>query len=268
MFHGTPPLDLPISQLVSFKALTNSPEFKLVSSTDRETLLRLGIEVSGLGSCSIYTTCQSKRIGRISIAASPESSITFLCDNLNSTGIFNASIRALGKDCAVVVAAPIVGITNISDLFLRRSGQTLFWGAGATCVGASIEMEGAESKVLIGDDCMISSGVWIRNHDMHTMFDLRTNEIINPPPSTLVLEQHVWVGQDALLLGVATVGYGSIIGAKSLLKTSVPSCSMWAGTPARLLRDNVSWCRSVRGISSQTKQRLSDLDSINASLQS
>jgi acetyltransferase-like isoleucine patch superfamily enzyme len=91
--------------------------------------------------------------------------------------------------------------------------------------------------------------VWLRNYDMHAMHDLRTGARISRPPLDTVIERHVWLGQDALLLNCACVGKGSIIGARSVVKGVVPQRVVAAGTPARVVREGVSWGRHPYGMS-------------------
>ena len=51
---------------------------------------------------------------------------------------------------------------------------------------------------------------------------------------------HVWVGQDALILKGTQIGSGSIIGAKALVAgKKIQSNSLWGGVPAQLIRDDV-----------------------------
>ena len=54
-------------------------------------------------------------------------------------------------------------------------------------------------------------------------------------------ERHVWVGRDVGILCAEKIGYGSIIGAKSLVKTNIDPTSCYAGIPAKKIRRNVSW---------------------------
>ncbi|ODU58647.1 MAG: hypothetical protein ABS99_04200 [Acetobacteraceae bacterium SCN 69-10] len=107
-------------------------------------------------------------------------------------------------------------------------------GAGASAVGLSMEVEGDGAGVVVGDDALVSGGVWIRNHDMHAIHDLATGARLDRPPVTTVLERHVWLGQDAMLLNTERVGMGAIVGARALVKGVVPPRVVAAGTPARV----------------------------------
>jgi acetyltransferase-like isoleucine patch superfamily enzyme len=116
-----------------------------------------------------------------------------------------------------------------------------------------MELEGEDEGVVIGDDALISDGVWIRNYDMHAVHDLATGARINKPPVTTVLERHVWLGQDALLLSTERIGMGAIVGARAVVKGQVPPRVAVAGTPARVLREGVSWGRSGHAMTGQER---------------
>ncbi len=136
-------------------------------------------------------------------------------------------------------------ITWWCELQIRLSSdaQFLFWGARATSNGTSIIMEGAGHHVIVGEDAMFATGICIRNSDLHSLIDLDRNYWLNKP-GNILLEPHVWVGQDTMILKNTVIGYGSTIGAKSLVNKIIPRFSLAAGVPARVLRQNVSWDRN------------------------
>jgi acetyltransferase-like isoleucine patch superfamily enzyme len=57
-------------------------------------------------------------------------------------------------------------------------------------------------------------------------------------PETLVIEDDVWIGHNAVLLpGCKHVGRGAVIGAGAIITREVPAYAVMAGNPARKLRD-------------------------------
>ena len=52
----------------------------------------------------------------------------------------------------------------------------------------------------------------------------------------IIIEDDVWVGSRAIILNGVTVGRGSIIAAGSVVTKSVPSYSVVAGCPARMIK--------------------------------
>lgn len=230
---------------VTAESLATLP-FAILGSGDAD-LGRLGVEVVGGSDLSVVVTDVSRPIGHLRIEAAAPGCLVFL-DNRMAEGNLHGNIRMLGTDCVVMLHGLDAGYIALQELFMRSNGQMLFWGKGATAVGCSIEIEGDGRVVAIGDDALLSSGIWIRNHDMHAIHDLRTGAKINRPPVDTILERHVWVGQNALLLNCQRIGAGSIVGAQSLLKGVVGECVAVGGVPARVIRYQVTWGRAASGM--------------------
>ena len=216
---------------------------------------RLGIEVVG-GAPVVLVTDLDRAVGRIRVMAGGAGNVVAI-DNAAWQGTCVASIRMLGQgglfmlnDCGPG------GYVQINEMLLRSDEQLVFWGAGATAVGVSIEMEGNGRSCVIGDDALISNDVWIRNYDMHAIHDLRSRAQINRAPCDTVLERHVWLGQDALLLSCERVGRGSIVGARAMVKGFVPALSVVAGVPGRVMREGISWGRSALGMTAEERVAL------------
>ena len=221
---------------------------------------RLGIEVTGGEELTVVVTDPDRKLGNLRVQAAGKNNVMFF-DNRAWAGNCFGNARMLGSDCLMCFADIRDGYVAIHDLLLRSNEQLLFWGTGATAVGVSMEMEGTGRSLVIGDDALISNGVWIRNHDMHAVHDLSTGEQLNPTPVDCILERHVWLGQDTLLLGCERIGMGSIAGARALVKGSLPANVAAGGIPARVLREDVSWGRASAGMTNAERRSigLSDL---------
>ena len=231
--------------------------FLLLSPGDAD-LARLGVHCTGDPGLAVVVTDPLRPVGRLTVHAASPGCLVYL-DNRRAASGLVGNIRMLGADTAVILNDLDAGYVALAEIFLRSPGQLVFWGSGATAVGCSMEIEGEGRMVAIGDDALISSGVWIRNFDMHAIHDLRSGERINRPPVDTVLERHVWLGQDAMLLNTQRVGAGTIVGAKSLVKGVVGPCVAVGGVPARVIRFQVSWGRDAAGMSAQETALLRSL---------
>jgi acetyltransferase-like isoleucine patch superfamily enzyme len=220
-------------------------DYAIMDAGDEEAR-RLGVTALG-GGVTLVVTDPSRKLGDIRIQSNGRDNTLFF-DNLTWGGNCHASIRMLGSDTVMLFNDIGDEYVAMPDIYLRSNGQFVFWGRGASAVGLSMEIEGEGIGVIIGDDALISNGVWIRNHDMHAIHDLRTGTRINRPPVQTVIERHVWLGQDAMLLGTERIGMGAIVGTRSLVKGTVPPRVVVAGTPARVIREGVSWGRSNNGM--------------------
>jgi hypothetical protein len=206
--------------------------------------------IINLGKSDVWLTVANltNKIGTLRIETHSDGNHVFV-NNVTPEVNFYGSIRLLGQQNLIVFDDLKGRYVALHDVYFRGTRQFLFWGRGASAVGCSIEIEGTSQGVIVGDDALISSGVWVRNHNMHSVVDLTTRRQVSQQAVTTVLERHVWVGQNAILLKCDRIGKGSIVGASSLVRNSVPPMVAVAGLPAQVIRQNVSWGRDVSGMS-------------------
>lgn len=63
--------------------------------------------------------------------------------------------------------------------------------------------------------------------------------LANAKPITI--RNHVWLGENVMILKGVTIGEGAIVAASSLVLKDVPPHTLVAGSPAKVIKDNVSW---------------------------
>lgn len=98
----------------------------------------------------------------------------------------------------------------------------------------------AINKIVIGDNVLIGSRVYITDHFHGNI----TKEEINIPPvkrslfskGPVVVGNNVWIGSGVAILPNVTIGDNCIIGANSVVTKSFDKNSVIAGNPARLIR--------------------------------
>lgn len=96
----------------------------------------------------------------------------------------------------------------------------------------------AGSIVEIGKGATIGRDVIIRSYDGH--YIEKENYQISKP---IIIGQNVWIGQSATILKGVTIGDGAIIGACSVVTKDVPSNCIVAGSPAKVVAENVKWSK-------------------------
>lgn len=99
------------------------------------------------------------------------------------------------------------------------------------------------SSVTIGHNVVISERVAIRDSDNHVVWeqDDQTDKEAKPMTSPVVIEDHVWIGMNAIILKGVTIGEGSIIAAGSIVNKDVPAHCLVAGVPAKVIKTGISW---------------------------
>lgn len=141
---------------------------------------------------------------------------------------------------------------SLIRLFNSPTETKVMIGDGTT-FGDNLRIHANSGKnVYIGNDCLFSRDVTVWSGDGHTIFDVRTGKNINSsepekniPDNMVVVGDHVWVGDGALVLNRSNIGDGSIIGAKTTVKKSFPNNCSIAGNPAALVRRDVAWCHEM-----------------------
>ncbi|WP_122263015.1 acyltransferase [Ornithinimicrobium cerasi] len=110
-------------------------------------------------------------------------------------------------------------------------------------LGTGPTLLATRSTIRIGDHVMFGPGVTIRggNHRfdlvgryIDTVSDAEKRPEDDPG---VVIEDDVWVGGNATILGGVTVGRGSVIGASAVVTKDVPSYSIVGGNPAKVIRN-------------------------------
>ena len=120
---------------------------------------------------------------------------------------------------------------------------------GAIYIGENTTVEGGHfaategKKIIVGNDCMFSSGIQIRNGDSHAIFEIDTNDRINEA-NDVIIGNHVWLGANVVVLKGSEIadncigGTGAIMSGKYLKENAI-----YVGIPAKKVRDNIYWKR-------------------------
>lgn len=100
-------------------------------------------------------------------------------------------------------------------------------------------MEG--TSIVFGKDCLLSANICFRTGDSHSILDSTTGKRTNRSKS-IIVGDHVWIGNTVLIFKGAQIGSHSIVGGGSVLGgKKFPEYSLIAGNPATIVRANVDW---------------------------
>lgn len=129
---------------------------------------------------------------------------------------------------------------NLRCVEIYARGSEIQIGDGTSFTWNAQLLSHEASQIRIGKDCLFASNVIITTSDMHSIVDAHTGERINAP-GPIDIGNHVWLGQNVYVLKGVRIGEGSIVGAASVVTRNVPANSLAVGTPARVVRENVTW---------------------------
>ncbi len=92
-----------------------------------------------------------------------------------------------------------------------------------------------ESKVQIGSNCLIAEEVKIFDNNSHGIhYQHRTMTEKDAAP--VVLEDHVWIGMNSIILKGVRIGKGAVVAAGSVVTKDVPSMVVVGGNPAVIIK--------------------------------
>lgn len=92
-------------------------------------------------------------------------------------------------------------------------------------------------EIVIGDYVTISEEVKIYSHK-HDLYGLSHREDKSAIPVLTTIQEGVWLGANAIILPGVTIGEYAVVGAGSVVSHNIPPYTMWAGNPARYIKDN------------------------------
>lgn len=154
----------------------------------------------------------------------------------------NVHIRIYGNRNSILVGAS-TRFVNGGKIWVEDSDGLLEIGAGCSFENVSLNLVESGFRISIGKDCMFSYGIELRNSDSHPIYCKSSGMRVNEA-SDIFIEDHVWVCANTLILKGTRIPSGSVVGAGSVVaKQFFDADAVYAGNPAKLIRNNISWAR-------------------------
>lgn len=173
----------------------------------------------------------------------------------------------------------VYNFTGSITILVGSSGSVTIGNCGQLNLDLRI---GHDSEVVIGDDttsngtkivainstigikkdCMLSDEILIQGFDQHGIINLETNSIINDYRKITIIDRHCWIGRRATIMPGLVIHQGAIIATGAIVTKDVPSCSIAAGVPAKVIKEKVTWCRPWNNIDRNTNEFLSTINEI------
>lgn len=170
----------------------------------------------------------------------PASKITF--SGSNATVTFASKpryMRGFTLHCANNSHVYIGHNAYLRGNFSAGEDCSLVVGDNVQCSWAVLINAQEKTSITIGDDCLFSN-VSIYSSDSHSIFDCETQERINPAKD-IKLGDRVWLGRNVIVTKGVNIGNDVAVGAGSLVNRDLPSNSVCAGLPVKVLKTNTVW---------------------------
>lgn len=98
----------------------------------------------------------------------------------------------------------------------------------------------ANKEVVLEDNVLIGGGVKLYDTDFHS---IRYSDRVNPEGDknikceSIIIHEGAFIGAHSIILKGVSIGRHSVIGAGSVVTKSVPDGEIWAGNPAKYVKD-------------------------------
>lgn len=127
-----------------------------------------------------------------------------------------------------------VSVCYGSDILVFKGANLTFKGQAA--INQKVQII-CMDNIIIGEDVMISRDVVIRDND-------GGHEIVSEgyeKAAPVVIGNHVWIGQGAMIMKGVTIGDGAIVAAGAWVANNIKPNTLVMGDPARAVQKNVEW---------------------------
>lgn len=134
----------------------------------------------------------------------------------------------------VTIMRSTIGASKVYDDPILRIGDNSSIGYGTTLSVAK--------ELIIGSDCMISCNCLIMDNDDHPICpDKRRQHLPIEPENVAAVKigNNVWIGAYTAILKGVTIGDNSIVGTHSVVTSDVPENCIYAGVPAKLIKNSI-----------------------------
>lgn len=125
-----------------------------------------------------------------------------------------------------------IGVVNEQD----DEDTTKLWIGADSAIGMGATISAALSIVL-EDHVLLARNVYISDHGhefSNIEIPIKHQGITKPQP--VKIGRSTWLGQNVVVLPGVTIGEHCVIGANSVVRSSIPAYSVAVGVPARVVR--------------------------------
>jgi acetyltransferase-like isoleucine patch superfamily enzyme len=146
-----------------------------------------------------------------------ENSSIVIGNNCTFNSARNSVRVGLQKRCTFVT------LTKKSEILIGNNSG----GSGIILLAAKL--------IKIGNNVLIGAHTMIIDNDFHHSDPGKRHETEDIPTRPIIIEDNVFIGTNCMILKGITIGQNSVIGANSVVVTSIPSNSIAIGNPCKVV---------------------------------
>ena len=114
----------------------------------------------------------------------------------------------------------------------------IIFGEGC-CIGQYCHIS-ASNRIVFGKNVLTGRRVTVidNNHGLFVREQLDTNPLKRPVTckGEIVIGDNVWIGENVVVLSGVHIGNGAVIAANAVVTSDIPSYSLAAGVPAKVIK--------------------------------
>ncbi|MBM7044540.1 MULTISPECIES: DapH/DapD/GlmU-related protein [Rhizobium] len=158
--------------------------------------------------------------------------------------IFVRGVLTIARSTKIPLGTTIIwkrGSVRIGEVVRFRKGVVIDAQKGSIDIGNHVSFN--EYTILLGSGGIsIGNDVRIAAHAMVVSFDHNFDDLTQPirlqglTRKPIVIEDDVWIGAGAKILGGSHIAKGCVIGANAVVKGKTEPYGIYVGAPARLLK--------------------------------
>jgi len=141
----------------------------------------------------------------------------------------------IGKNCRFrsTFRSNMIGINRPCGISTYHKNAEIQMGNDCGFSGVII---GAAKSIVLGNHVLGGANVTITDFDWHNINPLERNQGGFEQAEPVRIGDNVWLGLNSLILKGVEIGKNSVIGANSVVTTSIPANVIAGGAPAKILK--------------------------------
>ena len=145
-------------------------------------------------------------------------------------------IYQFGDDLTINSKETVNPIGGSRTVFQTIAGGRIIIG---NQVGMSHAILCSRSEIKIENNVLIGGGVKIFDHDFHSVSyeERMRNGDSDVRTAPIRIKEGAFIGAHAIILKGVTIGRHSVIGAGAVVTKDVPDNEVWAGNPAKFVKE-------------------------------